>query len=691
MSLVAPETWDLELFRNPRMTQRTIYAVSHPIDYPVALTSYEVCGTSEMPRPSKIYSNAVQELISYFEQNGIQHRIARDAKWVPIPGYFDENGVHWRTLSCDGDGALSSCNSALFCCEPQLSAEIPAAYNHFHVEIYFVKCSDCHKYFCKNCVRTGTWGTSTSLTLCRTCEPHCQRCNGRVHQNTRECLHCSNNDFERQIDQKKFLSNCWSPTKWPVIKRESEDDKAVTYGIELEVQDMQTGFDEDGNSEGELDIEHLYDVLKKAIGKTFVLKSDGSIGDSGVEVVMAPHTYPCLCEAIPKLTQALVKENFRSYIGNQCGLHIHVGKQYLPDSQVRKYKAFFSQHRAFVTALSRRKISRLNQWAGLPSGISDSTSGEGKYKAIYTGQKTSVEFRIFRGTLNHQTILASIEFLQAISQCYKRMSAERMMEEENSFAAFCSFIADAYKDRGEYPNLIRKLARMKDRISELLEISFSEQNLGHRKEYDTQNKAYRKEIKRQVKNWRDGQPVEKVARRTANFFTEIRQSMSEGSWLAAADRAAQSLNDPNPLMQAVREHSSAQSTGIEQGPIEYNWTQNPIPDAERGLSEQNQIDLMRSRMEAGDRHMQMMREREAAAAARVQADYAHVVIDPASEGPGRSTLEGISRSTTPMFCTSHADASGTWRFYGTSASMLGGDETTWESAPRRTILESDEE
>ena len=79
-------------------------------------------------------------------------------------------------------------------------------------------------------------------------------------------------------------------------------------------------------------------------------------------------------------------------------------------------------------AFTRREGNTLSQWANKPNlpiysddnldtcarKVRDKRDCSGRYQAVNLQNTNTVEFRVFRGTTNRVTLLASIEFVDAL-------------------------------------------------------------------------------------------------------------------------------------------------------------------------------------------------------------------------------------------------------------------------------------
>ena len=199
--------------------------------------------------------------------------------------------------------------------------------------------------------------------------------------------------------------------------------KDIVFGIENEM---------DGSCSGRefcTDTENIEDIY---------LKHDGSIGDGGIEVVTHPMTMEYFKNEFPidRILDTAKKYGFVSHDSGQCGLHVHVDRRSLGKTKIDQdytiakllvlFEKFFDNE---LMKFSRRNESQVRQWAKnqtMEYDPDEDTIGtmcekvQGKqdyndrYYAINLTNRATVEFRIFRGTLNNETFKATIQFVETI-------------------------------------------------------------------------------------------------------------------------------------------------------------------------------------------------------------------------------------------------------------------------------------
>lgn len=190
------------------------------------------------------------------------------------------------------------------------------------------------------------------------------------------------------------------------------------FGVELEIDGA--GKDSDNADEilaianrGE---EHIY------------IKGDGSL-DDGMELVTHPmsleyHKNYCWDDIMKKA----IYLGYRSHQTSTCGLHIHVNRSCLGDNREEQDEViarilYFIEHPwNEMLKFSRRSEYSMNRWAArygfekTGREILDKAKkgNNGRYAAVNLMNYTTIEFRLFRGTLKYNTLIAALELVNDI-------------------------------------------------------------------------------------------------------------------------------------------------------------------------------------------------------------------------------------------------------------------------------------
>ena len=204
--------------------------------------------------------------------------------------------------------------------------------------------------------------------------------------------------------------------KPPPVFRKLAYENTLFIGTELEVET-------DEELEGSAKELRTY-MEEKSVGDRFYFKWDSSLKDgydeyTGFEIVSHPSTlkYWHQSKVWYSLLEELKKQNFKSYKSGKCGLHFHVNKSFFKDTKdFRKLALFFWYNRAWLKVFAMRdspNYSRFYEYT-VKSAMRGPEPNHDRHLAINFTNRSTIEFRIFRGTLNHDRFLASMQFVDAL-------------------------------------------------------------------------------------------------------------------------------------------------------------------------------------------------------------------------------------------------------------------------------------
>lgn len=203
---------------------------------------------------------------------------------------------------------------------------------------------------------------------------------------------------------------------------DKSSDEDFYMGVELEVDN---GGDDD----------HSILILENILGTDYAYyMRDGSL-DNGFEIAMMPSTLAYVNKNIQKFSDAfqyLSSLKYRSHDTTTCGLHIHFDRTaFGTRPSVQKLKAAYlalimERNWNQITKFARRTRSQMNNWA-----VNKKLSGDvyhddnedtftqkfegkymdrSKYNALNCNHRYTFELRLFKGTLNANTYLATMQF-----------------------------------------------------------------------------------------------------------------------------------------------------------------------------------------------------------------------------------------------------------------------------------------
>lgn len=184
--------------------------------------------------------------------------------------------------------------------------------------------------------------------------------------------------------------------------------------------------------------------------KQIYCKHDGSLEDNGVEIVTHPcsleyHTHELGWEQVINVARS---HDYESHNAGTCGLHVHVNRTFFGETfdtqelNISKVIILVQRFWEQIVMFSRRRRGDINHWAKKPYADfkkEDSTTetfrkmrrekdGEDRYRAINLQNSNTIEFRMYRGTLKLNTLLATLQFTDGICRYAKNHSMDEMYD-----------------------------------------------------------------------------------------------------------------------------------------------------------------------------------------------------------------------------------------------------------------------
>ena len=232
-------------------------------------------------------------------------------------------------------------------------------------------------------------------------------------------------------------------------KTKNDIENPLYMGFELEID------------EGGQDDDVAYEICSQLNNKVYC-KSDGSLNE-GIEIVSHPSTlnfHTEQKETYKKLFDYLIDENYRSHDTTTCGLHIHVNRNFFGsntteiDLNVAKILFLFEKYWDNFAKFSRRSEEKLNKWAkrynldideNLSDNLTKAKRTYERYYAINLQNEHTVEFRMFRGTLNVDTFMATLQLIDCICNFVKTTDIEKLQQ-----TCFERIVKSNFKELNEY-------------------------------------------------------------------------------------------------------------------------------------------------------------------------------------------------------------------------------------------------
>lgn len=178
-------------------------------------------------------------------------------------------------------------------------------------------------------------------------------------------------------------------------------------GVELEVEVK------DGNIDDH--VETLNAKLNDGeVGKRVYFEADGSL-THGFEIITNPMGLDGHYELWSALQDRDLTRGMRSHDTSTCGLHVHVSRKNMHTMQLNKMNVFLNHpdNQELIKAVARRYDVNYARIAQKKLSNAHKYDYERRDALNITNDRT-VEFRIFKGTLVHDTLLSAIEFANAV-------------------------------------------------------------------------------------------------------------------------------------------------------------------------------------------------------------------------------------------------------------------------------------
>lgn len=204
--------------------------------------------------------------------------------------------------------------------------------------------------------------------------------------------------------------------------------KSPYLGVELEVdrKDCMEHFAEE---------KCCREVISKFPEGFLYMEEDGSL-EYGFENITSPATFEyhvSLAENYREAFNTLVKNKYISHNTKTCGLHVHFNRDFYEENEELYLTRLLYLVEKFwdnMVIFSRRNIRRIQSWAKKYECSPEEVINDMKHKnldryyAVNLTNDNTIELRMFRGTLNIETFMATLEFCNTIILVAKEKTVE---------------------------------------------------------------------------------------------------------------------------------------------------------------------------------------------------------------------------------------------------------------------------
>ncbi len=333
-------------------------------------------------------------------------------------------------------------------------------------ENLFVRCHDCGNimlrddediltydgnYYCPNCTfecygcgkilpLSHSYPVEDSSSLyCESCYDnetyHCASCGN--HYRYEDSLHYS------EHDDADYCSNCYDERG--SILGDYHDFKeygSIRFlGEEARNDSPYIGFELEVDSHDYVDVNDAVNDVRSLLpcDDFFHFEHDGSLSDNGFEQISQPCSlayHLSLTSTYRQVFKTLISHGERSHDISSCGFHCHIDRTFFngkQDSSIAKLLYIFEKFKDELLLFSRRTSYQVSDWCSfrktentsanwIKNTVKDSKGylpHDERYHAINLTNSETIEIRLWRGTLNISTFIATLKFTDRLARLAK--------------------------------------------------------------------------------------------------------------------------------------------------------------------------------------------------------------------------------------------------------------------------------
>ena len=332
----------------------------------------------------------------------------------------------------------------IYCVECERELDIDEV--HYMADLAY--CADCLDEVTVLCYECGTRIYREHSVGGDEERPLCQRCYDDYFTNCDECgrMIRQENAYYDDDNCRTLCNRCvregpifsYSYKPEPIFYGE---DSNLFIGVELELDD---GGQSRRNAKELTDIANFED-------RFIYIKADGSL-DEGFEIVTHPMTLQFHMEKMPwrDLTREALRMGYRSHKAMTCGLHCHVNRTYFGENyeeqerNIGKVLFLVEKYWEELLRFSRRTQGNMDRWAARygfkekPEQVLDhaKTSCMGRYTCINLQNFHTIEFRMWRGTLKYNTLIATLQMVKRLCEVAV-FSSEKELQDMSWWSFIC--------------------------------------------------------------------------------------------------------------------------------------------------------------------------------------------------------------------------------------------------------------
>jgi len=180
-----------------------------------------------------------------------------------------------------------------------------------------------------------------------------------------------------------------------------------------------------------------------------------------VEVVSHPFSWNYYLEYGQKIFKTLFKvlrdNELFGYDTRDCGFHVHISRRAIKPINLFKIASlvYHPDNYDFMATISQRQSHKIDEWCSLDVDFSALSKMCNDYdyaseimdrsSAINLTLKNTVEFRIFRGTLNFNSFVKNLEFIKSLIH-WSQTASVKVSKDDNGLESYLNFLRKHYND-----------------------------------------------------------------------------------------------------------------------------------------------------------------------------------------------------------------------------------------------------
>lgn len=351
-------------------------------------------------------------------------------------------------------------------------------------DTWCASCTDRRAYWCESCEEYNSFGISyvsdREEHWCENCLNDAYWCDSCDEYNADGCDSCQDDDGMRIIHDYSYRPDA--------IFHSTDKNERLFFGLEIEV--------EAGHNLREAShYAHQLESMDLAY-----LKHDGSL-NNGFEIVTHPMSHDFFKNEAQDLWLTLeelrTNDNYRvkSWDTRTCGLHIHISRTgFNGGAHMHRFLNLVYSNPEFYQTLAGRTS---DQWAKFTdiihreykrdadgnrieaspsSGLLyevetkrtfmhklDNNRNSDRYSAVNTNNRDTLEMRIFRGTVNSETIKAQLDLAHASVEYTRLLTVQDVIQGALSADLFMWYI---FQNESLYPELSARIDKVIGRLAD---------------------------------------------------------------------------------------------------------------------------------------------------------------------------------------------------------------------------------